>query len=90
MFIIAFFVNSLIKLWFMVTEQTPATKFTPLQMELLKLYSKNITEEDLVAIKQLIANYFIDKLQKKVSEAALKSGYQTQEDFDSILNDPNQ
>jgi len=74
----------------MVVEQVPATKFTPLQMELLKLYSKNIAEEDLLAIKQLIANYFTDKLQQKVSEAALKSGYQTQEDFDLILNDPNQ
>lgn len=68
----------------------PATKFTPLQMELLKLYSKDIAEEDLIAIKQLIADYFTDKLQQKVSEAALKSGYQTQEDFDLILNDPNQ
>lgn len=74
----------------MVVEQVPATKFTPLQMELLKLYSKNIAEEDLLAIKQLIANYFTDKLQQKVSEAALKSGYQTQEEFDLILNDPNQ
>lgn len=74
----------------MVTPQTPSTKFTPLQHQLLRLYSKNISEEDLIAIKNLIAGYFADKLQKKVSEAAWEAGYRTQEDFDAILNDPNQ
>ena len=73
----------------MVTPQTPSTKFTPLQHQLLRLYSKNISEEDLIAIKNLIAGYFADKLQKKVDKAVEELGY-TQEDFDAILNDPNQ
>ena len=67
----------------------PSTKFTPLQQELLKLYSRDISEEDLLAIKDLIGKYYWDKLQKKVDEAVEKLGY-TQEDFDAWLNDPNQ
>lgn len=74
----------------MVTVETPSTKFTPLQHELLRLYGKNISEEDLLAIKDLIAGYFMDKFQKKVSDAAWEAGYRTPEDFDAILNDPNQ
>ncbi len=67
----------------------PSTKFTPLQQELLKLYSRDISEEDLLAIKDLIGKYYLDKLQKKVDGAVEKHGY-TQEDFDAWLNDPNQ
>lgn len=67
----------------------PPTKFTNIQHELLRLYSHNVSDEDLLAIKELIGRYFMDKLQRKVSEAARKLGY-TQEDFDAILNDPNQ
>jgi hypothetical protein len=67
----------------------PPTKFTNIQHELLRLYSHNVSDEDLLAIKDLIGRYFMDKLQRKVSDAARKLGY-TQEDFDAILNDPNQ
>ena len=65
------------------------TKFTNIQHELLRLYCHNVSDEDLLAIKDLIGRYFMDKLQKKISEAARNLGY-TQADFDAILNDPNQ
>lgn len=65
------------------------TKFTPLQQELLKLYARNISEEDLIAIKDLIEKYFLNKLQENVDEAVDKEGY-TQKDFEEWLNDPNQ
>ncbi len=32
-----------------------------LQIELLKLYSQDVSEEDLIAIKRLLANYFADQ-----------------------------
>jgi hypothetical protein len=73
----------------MIPQQRIPTQFTPLQQELLSLYSQKISDNDLVAINKLINNYFMDKLQQKVSEAAQKLGY-TQDDFDSWLNDPNQ
>lgn len=66
-----------------------STKFTPLQQELLKLYSREVSEKDLIAIKDLIGKYFLNKLQDKVDKAVDRLGY-TQEDFDSWLNDPEQ
>jgi hypothetical protein len=67
----------------------PSTKFTPLQQEMLSLFGKNTSEEDLINIKDLIGKYYLEKLQKKVTAAAEAAGY-TQEDFDAWLNDPNQ
>ena len=67
----------------------PSTKFTPLQHELLELYGKNVSEEDLIAIKDLIGKYYLEKLRKKVDESVEKNGY-TQDDFEAWLNDSNQ
>lgn len=72
----------------MLNENIP-TKFTPLQQELLNLYAMEINNEEMKEIKQLLDQYFLDRLQKKVTQSALKKGY-TQEDFDHWLNDSEQ
>ena len=73
-----------------MTDEIPvSTKFTPLQQELLKLYCRNVPEEDLLAIKALIGKYYVEKLQKKVDEAVEDLGY-THNDFDAWLNEPHQ
>lgn len=65
------------------------TKFTPLQLELLKLFGREVSQEDLIAIKDMIGKYFLDKLQQKADSSVKEKGY-TQQDFDSWLNDPSQ
>lgn len=35
--------------------------FTNLQLELLKLYARKVSEQDLLEIKTLLAQYFMDK-----------------------------
>ncbi len=35
--------------------------FTNLQLELLKLYARKVSEQDLVQIKRLLGQYFADK-----------------------------
>lgn len=72
----------------MITQSAP-TRFTSLQLELLRLYGHNVSEEDLIAIKDMIGKYFLNKLQDKVDKAVEKEGY-TQQDFNKWLNDPNQ
>jgi len=72
----------------MFNENIP-TKFTPLQQELLNLYAMEINNEEMKEIKQLLDQYFLERLQKKVTQSALKKGY-TQEDFDQWLNDSEQ
>ena len=66
-----------------------STKFTALQQELLKLFGREVSEEDLIAIKDMIGKYFLDKLQYKVDLSVKAKGY-GQQDFDTWLNDPGQ
>lgn len=58
-----------------------------LQQELLKLLGREVAEEDLVAIKDLIGKYFLNKLQNKVDFAVKEKGY-SQQEFDAWLMMP--
>lgn len=72
----------------MIAQNMP-TKFTALQQEMLKLFGREVSEEDLLAIKDMIGKYFLEKLQHKADTRVKENGY-TQQDFDSWLNDPGQ
>ncbi len=39
----------------------PKQPFTTLQLELLRIFSRNISENDLIEIKQLLSQYFAKK-----------------------------
>lgn len=59
---------------------------SPLQLELLKIYSFKPSEADLLEIKRLLANYFAEKLIKNV-DAAIQEKNITNEDLESWLNE---
>jgi len=61
-------------------------KLNALQLELLNIYSFQPKEEDRLPIKQLLANYFSDKLQKNIKKA-IKEKNITQEDLDQWINE---
>jgi hypothetical protein len=61
------------------------TKLNPIQLELLKVYSFQHSEEDLLAIKKLLAEYFAKKLVSQVDEAVKRNNI-TEEDLDRWLN----
>jgi hypothetical protein len=61
-------------------------KLNALQLELLKIYSFQPNDEDLLAVKQLLAQYFSGKFQKSIKKA-IKSNHITEEDLDSWLNE---
>lgn len=61
-------------------------KLSALQLELLKIYSFQPKEEDLIAIKQLLAKYFSGKLQKNI-EKAIEDKNITEEDLDRWINE---
>ena len=44
------------------------TKFSNLQIELLKIYQNNISEQDLIFIKNFLANYFANKVTNQFEE----------------------
>ena len=61
-------------------------KLNTLQLELLKMYSFEPKEEDLLAVKKLLAQYFSDKLQHNVDKA-VKYKNITQQDLDAWVNE---
>lgn len=63
----------------MLNMETP-TKFTNLQQELLKLYSKNVSDDDLIAIKDLLGKYFAQKTIESANSVWRKNHWGEQED----------
>jgi hypothetical protein len=61
-------------------------KLNALQLELLNIYSFQPKEEDLLAIKELLAKYFSDKLQKIIKKAVKEKNI-TQDDLDQWINE---
>lgn len=56
-----------------------------LQRQLLKLFAQEVSERDLIAIQQLIANYFAEKAMDLADESWDKKGW-TDEDAEKLLN----
>ena len=58
------------------TQALPKQPFSNLQLELLKLFADNVSEEDLKAIRRLIARYFAEKASDEADEIWEKKGYE--------------
>ncbi len=73
----------------MYMQYIPSPKLSNLQLELLKIYSFTSNEEDLKAIKKMLATYFANKLTTLVNKAVEKQGI-TEDDLDNWLNSEEQ
>jgi hypothetical protein len=51
------------------------TKFTPLQLELLRIFSRNPSEQELIDIKNLIARYYAEKASDQMDRLWEERGY---------------
>jgi hypothetical protein len=51
------------------------TKFTPLQLELLRIFSRNPSEQELIDIKNMIARYYADKASDEMDRLWDERGY---------------
>lgn len=71
-----------------ITNQA-ATKFTPLQLELLKMFSFNPTEEELRNLKNILAQFFAYRFVEKAADIA-KSQDITDADLDKWLEEDGQ
>lgn len=60
----------------------PVTKFTNLQMEILKLFAVSLSEDDLQVIKNLIINY----LSQRAIQLATQEWEKRALDEDELLN----
>ncbi len=59
---------------------------TNLQLEILKLYAVELTEDELMDLKNVLARHFADRLSKRVDHIWRQKGL-TPEDMDRWLND---
>ena len=66
-----------------------STKLSQLQLELLKIYSFNPTEEELKQVKEILAKFFAKRFTERVANAAEKKGI-TDNDLDQWLNESAQ
>lgn len=64
-------------------------KLSPLQLELLKVYSFNPTEEELIQIKSYLGKFFAKKLVANVDKAVEEKGI-TESDLENWLNGEDQ
>ena len=60
-------------------------RFSNVQMELLKLFSRDVPKADLTEIKRLLAHYFAAKLSRRADQVWNKQGW-TDEKMDELLN----
>ncbi|MCW5923050.1 MAG: hypothetical protein KIS77_11935 [Saprospiraceae bacterium] len=72
-----------------IMEMQASQKLSPLQLELLKVYSFNPTEEELLQIKEILARFFAKRFTDRVAQAAEAKGI-TDDDLDRWLNETNQ
>ena len=66
-----------------------ADQLTSLQLELLKAYAFEPTEEELLQVKALLGRFFADRLTVRVDQAVKEKGI-TEDDLDHWLNDEDQ
>jgi hypothetical protein len=65
------------------------TPFSNIQQELLKMYTHQVSDEDLLNIRDIIGQYFAKRL-SSLADKAWEQNNWTQQDMNDILNDPNQ
>ena len=72
-----------------MTRVLEATKFTPIQLELLNFFSTNPTDDELLEVRRFLVKLKMEKALNEIAEEAEKRGY-TNEDLDKWLEDENQ
>ena len=60
-------------------EQILQQNFSNLQLELLGLYSRNISDEELLQIRDMLARFFADRATKRANEVWKDKGFDAKE-----------
>ena len=60
-------------------------KFTNAQLEILRLFRENLSEEKLAKLRLILSNFLLDEVFKEAENAALKRGFD-QETLNKIVS----
>lgn len=67
-------------------EATATTVFNPIQLYLLKLFSKMESEHELEEVQQVLSDYYFSKVEKRAAEISKKQGW-SQEALETMANE---
>ena len=65
--------------------QNPHTELNPIQVSLLRLFNRPMSDNETEELKKLLLNYYSDRLEDEVTKVIAEKGY-SQKDFDNMLN----
>ena len=69
----------------MATAQNAHTELNPIQVSLLRLFNRPMSDEETLELKKLLVSYYSGMLEKEVGKVVKERKY-TQADFDKMLN----
>ncbi len=61
------------------------TELNPVQISLLRLFNRPMSEKETLAIRNLLVDHYSEILKDEVTKAIAEKGY-TPEDLDNLLN----
>jgi hypothetical protein len=61
------------------------TELNPIQVSLLRLFNRPMSESETMELKMLLVNHYSTMLKEEVTKVIAEKGY-TQKDFDDMLN----
>ncbi|GAA4411827.1 hypothetical protein GCM10023187_38180 [Nibrella viscosa] len=63
----------------------PCGKLNPIQVSLLRLFDREMTDEQVLELKRALVKHYSALLHEELTQIADERGY-SQEDYDKILN----
>ena len=69
----------------MATAANQHTELNALQVSLLRLFSRPMSEQETLELKRVLVKHYSKRLKKEVTRVVAEKGY-TQQDFDNMLN----
>ncbi len=69
----------------MTAAQNSHTELNPIQVSLLRLFNRQMSDNETKELKKLLLDYYSDRLEEEVTKAISEKGY-SQKDFDDMLN----
>ncbi|MDN3584004.1 hypothetical protein [Mucilaginibacter flavus] len=69
----------------MAIAQNSHTELNPIQVSLLRLFNRPMSETETLELKKLMVNYYDEQLNDELNKVIKEKGY-TQKDFDDMLN----
>jgi hypothetical protein len=69
----------------MAVAQNSHTELNPIQVSLLRLFNRPMSDNETRELKKLLVDHYSDQLEEEVTKVVSEKGY-SQKDFDDMLN----